>query len=361
MKYKNLQSMNLDITDHVTAGNVEKVAELVSSMDESIKHSYIPSIEETASRNENDFALILFDSRNGYRNKLAHYNKELTTLNTQLLSQKVDELPDEMIKVAATHLKKAAVHFKVDFPENLEPFVDDLIVTNTIDVNSDIDKKAYYLKLEEHKEVPTTMEYALPAKEKYPIHTEPLTKKAFLYFKNYARELDVVDRIEYAKNLFPKLAEFKIEPTALIEKLAHIDTKSFNPDFPHHIRSRTTMTHNEETRDAYLALLEKVAEWTPIEVASALNKIDKNANLHYQYDRKIEEPVAATLGMKKEALYEIDDRVLSESDYSSLIAKDLSSWIDSDTQDALKSDEGVDVFRSLPSPIREGILSELEQ
>jgi hypothetical protein len=215
--------------------------------------------------------------------------------------------------------------------------------------------------LEENKEKSTEIEYALPKEEKYPIHTEELTKKAFAYFRNYARELEVPDRIEYAKNLFPKLGQFKIEPTALIEKLAHIDAKSFNPDFSHHIRSRTTMTHDEPTRNAYLALLEKTGEWTPIEVAGALNKIDKNANLHYHYDRKIEEPVSATLGMKKEALYEIDDKVLSETEYNELVGGDLSDWIDKDTQEALKSDEGVDVFRSLPSPIREGILSELEQ
>ncbi len=359
MSFK-LLNKNYDITDEVTSGNVEKVAELVSSMDDSIKQAFIPSIEEAAERNEDDFALVLFDKRNGYRNKYAYYNKELTALNTQLLSQKISEFPDELIKIAATHLKKAATHFKVDFPENLEPFVNDFVDSNEIDVNT-IDKKAFYQKLEENKEKSTKIEYALPEEEKYPIHTAELTKKAFAYFKNYARELEVPDRIEYAKNLLPKLGQFKIEPTALIEKLAHIDTKSFNPDFVHHIRSRVTMTHNEPTRNAYKALLEKTAEWTPIEVASALNKIDKNANLHYHYDRKIEEPVAATLGMKKEALYEIDDKVLSETEYNELVGKDLSSWIDEGTQEALKNEDGVDVFRSLPSPIREGILSELDQ
>jgi hypothetical protein len=357
MSFK-LLNKRYDITDEVTSGNVEKVAELVSSMDDSIKQAFIPSIEETSERNQDDFALILFDKRNGFRHKYAHYNKELTTLNTQLLSQKIDEFPDEIIKTAATHLKRASVHFKVDFPENLEPFVDDLLGSNTVDVNA-IDKKAYYQKLEEHKEVPTEVEYALVEKQKYPIHTEGLAKKAFVYFKDYARELEVPDRIEYAKNLLPKLAEFKIEPTALIEKLAHIDVKSFNPDFAHHIRSRSTMTHNSETKEAYAALLEKTAEWSPIEVATAMDKIDRNVNLHYQYDRKIEEPVSATLGMKKEALYEIDDKVLSETEYNGLVGKDLSSWIDGDTQEALKNEDGVDVFRSLPSPIREGILSEL--
>jgi hypothetical protein len=360
MSFK-LLTKNYDITDEVTSGNVEKVAELVSSMPDSIKQAYIPSIEEAAGRNEDDYALVLFGKRNGFRHKFAHYNKDLTALNVQLLSQKVDELPDEMIKIAATHLKRAAMHFKLEFPENLESFVDDLVTSNTIDVNNDIDKKAFYQKLQEHKEQPTEVEYALPSKKKYPIQTEPLTKQAFAYFKNYARELDVPDRIEYAKNLLPKLAQFKMGPTALIEKLAHIDTKSFNPDFEHHIRSRSTMTHDTETRDAYGALLEKTAEWSPIEVATALNKIDKNANLHYHYDRKIEEPVAATLGMKKEALYEIDDKVLSETEYNALVGKDLSSWIDQGTQEALKNEDGVDVFRSLPSPIREGILSELEQ
>ncbi len=360
MSFK-LLNKNYDITDEVTSGNVEKVAELVSSMDDSIKQAFIPSIEEAAERNEDDFALVLFDKRNGFRHKYAYYNKELTALNTQLLSQKIKEMPDELIKIAATHLKKAAIHFKVDFPESLEEYVDDSITSNTVDVNSGFDKKAFYQKLEENKEKPTEIEYALQKEEKYPIHTEELTKKAFAYFKNYARELEVPDRIEYAKNLLPKLAQFKIEPTALIDKLAHIDTKSFNPDFMHHIRSRTTMTHDEPTRNAYNALLEKTSEWTPIEVASALNKIDKNANLHYQYDRKIEEPVAATLGMKKEALYEIDDKVLSETEYNALVGGDLSDWIDKDTQEALKSDDGPDIFRSLPSPIREGILSELEQ
>ena len=358
---KKLLTINLDITDHVVAGDVEKIAELVNHMPDNIKQAYIPSIEEAAERNDDDYALVLFDKRTGFRKKLAHYNKELTTLNTQLLSQKVNELPNEMIKVAATHLKRAATHFKVDFPENLEEYVDDLVTSNTIDINNDFDKKAYYQKLEKYKEQPTEVEYALPNENRYPIHTEPLVKKAFSYFKDYARELEVPDRIEYAKNLLPKLAQFKIEPTALIEKLAHIDVKSFNPDFEHHIRSRATMTHDESTREAYSALLEKTADWSPIEVASALSKIDKNANLHYHYDRKIEEPVSATLGMKKEALYEIDDKVLSETEYNSLVDSDLSSWIDKDTQEALKSDEGVDIFRSLPSPIREGILSELEQ
>lgn len=361
MKYKNLLTTNLDITDHVVSGDVEKIAELVINMEDSIKTAYIPSPEENASRNEDDFALMLFDARNGHRNKLAYYNKELTTLNTQLLSQKINELPDELIKIAATHLKRAATHFKVEFPENLEPFIDDLVTSNTLDVNNDIDKKAYYLKLDANKPPVENEEFALESSKKYPIHTESLTKKAFSYFKNYARELEVPERIEYAKNLLPKLAQFKIEPTSLIEKLAHIDVKSFNPDFVHHIRSRTTMTHNEGTRNAYLALLEKTSEWSPIKVASALNKIDQNANLHYQYDRKIEEPVSATLGMKKEALYEIDDKVLSESEYNALVSGDLTNWIDKDTQEALKTDEGVDVFRSLPSPIREGILSELEQ
>lgn len=355
-----LLNKNIDIVDEVTSGNIEKVAELVSDMDDSIKQSYIPSLEEMADRNEDDFALILYDRRNGFRHKLAHYNKDLTSLNVKLLSQKINELPDELLKVAATHLKRAAVHFKVDFPENLEEHINDLVDSNIVDVN-EIDKKAYYQKLEEHKEKPIEIEYALPEQQKYPIHTEDLVKKAFLYFKTYARELEVPERIEYAKNLFPKLAQYDLQPTALIEKLAHIDTKSFNPDFQHHIRSRSTMTHDEETRSAYSALLEKTAEWSPIEVATTLNKIDKNANLHYHYDKKIEEPVAATLGMKKEAYYEIDDKVLSETDYSDLVNKDLSSWIDKDTQSALQSDEGVDVFRSLPSPIREGILSELEQ
>ena len=359
MSSKLLQKI-IDITDEVTSGNIEKVAELVSDMDDSIKQAYIPSLEEAAERSEDDYALVLYDRRNGFRHKLAHYNKDLTTLNVKLLSQKANELPDEFIKVAATHLKRAAIHFKVNFPENLESYVNDLVDSNIVDVN-EIDKKAYYQKLEGQKEKPVNIEYALPSKEKYPIHTEDLVKKAFLYFKSYARELKVPERIEYAKNLFPKLAQYDLQPTALIEKLAHIDIKVFNPDFKHHIRSRSTMTHDDETKEAYNALLEKTAEWTPIEVATALNKIDKNANLHYHYDKKIEEPVAATLGMKKEAYYEIDDKVLSESDYSELVNKDLSSWIDSDTQKALQSDEGVDIFRSLPSPIREGILSELEQ
>ena len=349
---------NFDITDEVTSGNIEKVAELVSSMDESVRNAFIPSLEEAATRKDDDFALVLFDKKNGFRHKYAYYNKDLTQLNINLLSQKVNDMPDELIKTAATHLKKAAVHYKVEFPENLENYVDEFITDNTVDVNA-IDKKAYYLKLEEHKEKPVNVVYALPDDKKYPIHTEELTKQAFQYFKNYARELDVQDRVTYAKNLFPKLAEYNIEPTALMDKLAHIDTKSFNPDFAHHIRSRTTMTHDETTKEAYLALLTKTAEWEPIKIASVLNKIDKNINLHYYYDTKVEEPVAATLGMKKEAMYEIDDRVLSETAYNSLVSKDLSGWVDSGTAEALKGEEGVDVFRSLPSPIREGILSEL--
>ena len=150
-----------------------------------------------------------------------------------------------------------------------------------------------------------------------------------------------------------------IDVPPLIDKLANLSTKVLNEDFKYHVRTRKTMTQDEDNKNLYDQLLEKTSEWSPVKIASALDKLDKKTGIQYYYNRNISDPITSTLGVKKEASYEIDDRTLTQTEWDDVLNDNLSEYIDSNTQDELKSEEGIEIFKSLPQPIRVGILSRI--
>lgn len=356
----NLFSSIYDLTDEVIQGNIEKVAEIITELGNDYRHTQVPTIEEQESRPVEDFALTLFHPRHGTLNKYACYDRNLVALNIAFLDIKKNEIPDEIVKMASSNLKLAAERYKLNFPKTLEKYVDsekNIKSDNIVDVTN-IDKKAFYLKLQENTE-PIEKIFALKEKKKYPIHTPELIKKASDYFDTYSLEIEVPDRLEFSRNVFHQMVKNNIDVPPLIDKLANLSTKVLNEDFKYHVRTRKTMTQDEDNKNLYDQLLEKTSEWSPVKIASALDKLDKKTGIQYYYNRNISDPITSTLGVKKEASYEIDDRTLTQTEWDDVLNDNLSEYIDSNTQDELKSEEGIEIFKSLPQPIRVGILSRI--
>lgn len=142
---KTLLSKNLDIVDHVLNDNVEKLAELVEPLSEEAHMAYIPSFEEQAERDENQFALVLWHPEAGSFNKFATYASELVELNMAFLVNEMDKLPEELLKIAGSNLTCAAKNFNIPVPEALKDYQSSEYIYNILDIR-DVDELAYLEK-----------------------------------------------------------------------------------------------------------------------------------------------------------------------------------------------------------------------
>ena len=112
-------SRSFDVVDEVLNGCIEKLATIIEPLSEDAKVAYIPSVEEQHNRPEKDFALILFHPHSGVMHKYALYTPELTELNLAYLNDKQHDLPDELVKVAATNLAASANKYGLTIPDKL--------------------------------------------------------------------------------------------------------------------------------------------------------------------------------------------------------------------------------------------------
>jgi hypothetical protein len=343
-----------DVTDYLFNNEIEKVAEIAEELGSDITSTFIPSAEELGNRDNEDFSVTLYHPRHGFINKYANYDKGLTKLNIAVLKRQVDELPDEILKVAATNLEKAAAHYRIDFPEELKSYTTEER-GQIVDVTK-IDKTAYHTKLAENKKKTNDKKYAIPSKKKYPMDSKENIKKAEMYFNNYYRDMAIDDRIEFAKNAEAVLIENNCKPGTLIEKYAHLDYTQFNEDFKYHVKSRINMINDDNVKNLYGELIEKSAEWHPVKVASVLHKLDKEAGLDYFYGQRVEDPVGAVFGINKEAEYDIDGKIWKESDFDKIAENE---YLDENTVKELHGPDKVAVLKSLPSPIRKSIADEI--
>lgn len=347
---KRLLSIPLDITDEVIEGNLEKVAELVEPLTEEAKSAYIPSLEEQEAMDDNDFAAVLFHPHTGSIKKYANYNKDLTELNLAILASNLDKLPDEVIKVAATNLTCAANNFDLEIPELLQDFDSKKYVTNLIDVR-DISEKDYLKKT-----ASTVDKNNFALENQYPLDTEEDIIKAATYFDNYSKDFSLTEKTLFAINTLKAANENDVSlNNSLITKYAN-KTSTFNPDFYDHIQVRKSyvLDSEDELLAAYDEILKEADDKGTTETIKDLYELDKKANLCRMYDKGIEDPVLATLNTEINER-EIDGVLVKESDLHSLPADELSVIVGSDGVTELHGKEALDVFASLPKPIREEI------
>jgi len=361
---KRLLALNYDITDACLGNEVEKVAEMISTgnFSDKAKMADIPSKADMDKLPEDKVALVLYHPQHGKINKYAHYNRELTELNVALLKDKAPNLPDEVVKIAANQLSKAARRWGVEFPNELQfPEEPPLLANgNTLSVHTDINELAYMKKLSASiTPAKGYDEYALPDKKQYPIEDIIQIKAASAYFETYGNQLPTEDRVVFAFNTYKAAKENNVETSGYLEKYAHIRNKR-NEDFQAHIRVRINNTRESAHRDLYEELNGKYKEIEPIKLAAALEKIDKHTGLDSLWNSKLEEPLVATLEMAKQAFITIEDKEINHDVLSKLSSVDLSGIIDNFTKEELLGVSGLDVLESLPHPVQDALIKKME-
>lgn len=349
---KKLASYNFDIIDHIISGDLEKVANILEGLSEEVKNSTLPDFNEQQDRDKSDFALVTSHPEQGNINKYAHYTRELTEISVAFLNDKRDELPSEILKTAATNLNKACREWDLEFPKELLAWTskEGQYINPVVNLH-DINELEYTLKLEKNASEESNL-FALPSEEKYPISTPDQIKQAQTYFDKYANSLEIANAVEYAINVKKACEQTGVPLTSeMIEKIANLDFSQYNVKLANHLKVRRSyLLESEKEKRAMYEDLEKLAsEYEPIKVASALEQIDQEVGNDKLWGSKISNPLLAVC-MTKQA-----QSGPSLEDLQALNSEDLMDVVGNETISELKGQEGVDVYKTLPWPIKREI------
>ena len=351
-------SIPLDVVDEISAGNIEKLASLVEGLSEQAKTAYVPSLEEQNELHEKDFALVMWSPKLGQLKKFATYTPELTELNLAYLSDKLEQLPDEIVKVAATNLTAAANNYGIPVPDELKSydsleFKDNSLDLRTINAISLLNKTAAAVK-NDH--------FALPNKEKYPLKTAGQVKKASAYFEKNHAKMDENDTLEFALNTIRRAADLDVPiQNTEVSKYAHLDFESFNPDLYDHIQVRKGYLKDNESdiSEEYDELLRTIDERGVIKTAEALYTLDQKADLTGTYGKGVDTPAFAVAGKVGSHGMDIDGTYVTAEALDSIPSGELTPIVGNDVIDDLRGDDRLDVLSSLPIPVRREIIDKL--
>jgi len=349
---KDLFSKNMDIVDHVINSELEKIAAIVEQCSDKTKISYIPSYEEELTRDANDFALILYNSKHGELRKYAIYNPELTELNMAFLMKNQNTLPEEVLKVAATNLTRAAKKFKLEIPEELSKYASNKFISRLVNTD-EIDEKAYFEKISKIKTKSETSHKKFALHGKYPINNKRELEKAAQWFNRNYNYLSVDEIEEFTTNI-----KSTNEPvTGMLEKYAALEKTEFNPDFYNHINVRKAQlrANDQEGMDLYDDLLKKADEIGSEKVAYVLEVIDKELGVDQYYGTVILNPFESTYGHIKTAGVKFNDKFVTLEKLKKMDMDNLSMVVGNDITKELRSNDGLAVFESLPTPIKNEI------
>lgn len=351
--------MNIDVIDHIVNEEIEKLASIVENLSVDAQTAYIPSIEELELKKDKDFAAILWDPKIGSLRKFANFTSGLTEINMSFLVDVKDKLPEEVVKVAAMNLTCAANKFKLPIPKELEIYKSAKFVNNLVDLTK-VNKATYLNKKAEKVD---NVFFALTEKKQYPINTEMELKKAATFFDKNYKKLGINDKLEFIKNASERAKTLKVSLSkTAIEKLANLSKDIFNEEFYNHIQVRKSYLKDseEELKIAYDELLSRADELGSLDSAYVLEELDKTAQLNNNYGKGIEDPLLSTLGNEKLAGREVDGIFVTHDNLKKIDEGVLTSLVGNDVIKELKSDSGLDVFESLPKPIRSDILQHIE-
>jgi hypothetical protein len=344
-----IASQNFDIVDFVLSGDLEKVAQIVSLASEEAQEAVIPDYDEQSLRPHKDFAVVLTHPVKGDIPKFAHYNKELTELNLYCLVHGKDTLPDEILKTAATNLTAAASKFGIKIPKELKKFASSSFVSPEVDLLK-INQLSYIEKSAFNAEG----SYALQAEKRYPINDKAQVMTACAYFEKYANDFNPIDAFEFAVNTSKAKKEFSLNvETPTLDKFASVDASLFNEDLHYHLESRKVLLTPEQDAfvEQYDNLQKTASEVSPSTLVLALSELDKKANLQRVWGKYVHNPLLSVCDNNLVKTAKVTDKALS-----SLKDEDLSKIVDTSTIKALRSKEGMDVYKSLPIPVRQAIL-----
>lgn len=347
---RKLANLNYDITDFVTASKIDYVIKITKDKDELIKNAHVPSLDEIEKMPDDQFALILFHPHLGKLKKLAMTDKYITELNMEIFSDKLDEYPEEIVKVASSNFMKAAKFYKLTVPENIKKYASTDVKTNWVNI-AEI-KAPRFTSIEK---TASTAAFALG--KKYPINTPELVKKAVAYFAENSKRFSPTNAFEFAVNV--KLAADKMKVNYVgspIEKYANINAGELSKNFKAAMLARKGYA-SEEDRGAYDDLIKQASALGPVKVAKVLEELDRATGVNRVWNTAVLDPIFTTFGSKDNRLVKVASMEISSEDLKKL----PDGLVDDATLHDLKGDEGLDVFQSLPTPVRTKLARHLKK
>ena len=132
---RKLASQKYDVLDYLLNKDVEYVCDVVKSLGAHVKQAQVLTTPEQQELNNDEVAVILFHPHIGELKKYACNTPELTEINMSILSDKMESLPDEIVKTAANNLTFVANKYNLNIPEKLAEYTSDKWVYNTIDLS----------------------------------------------------------------------------------------------------------------------------------------------------------------------------------------------------------------------------------
>jgi len=208
----------LDVVDFIVNEDLEKLANVVEPLSEDAKRAYVPTMEETQGMDDSQFGVVLWHPTIGKFNKFAMNEPAITELNLALLADNVNDLPEELLKIAGANLTCAAKGFGVKVPEALSKYASDIFIENILDVR-DINEVNFVKKANKVDKRFATSD------EEYPINTKEEITKAAEYFNTYHNSFTPNTKLEYAINVTKAATEKNIDvSSSAVIKYASIDT-----------------------------------------------------------------------------------------------------------------------------------------
>lgn len=337
----------IDANDIFMTGDAEGMDKIASTVDDNVD---IPFESNLRSLTTDKFACLIKTAEGTIR-KFPVHTKESTELNINALMYTHEKLPDEVVKVAACNLIKAAQNWGIsDKATGLRKMACNC-KTNFVNLDR-IDENKYLNKIDKTEHLAPEV-FALG--EKYPIDTPELMKQAEIYFKQYSDKLDPLEKYEYSTNMIKQAKKLSYEiSTPGIMKYAHLSLER-NPDMEHFLRARDKKAHTE---GAYTEIA-KVASRLPLEkIAEAVYELDSEFGLNKYYDRVVPDPIFTVFSCIEKTAANINGHEISLENLRTVPSEKLKSL--SLTDDAiaeLHSDNGLQVLTSLPEPVVDEIVN----
>lgn len=223
-----------------------------------------------------------------------------TRINTEMsiiaLDHNSGKIPDELVKVAASNLFKAAEFYDIKFSESLLPFVDPSVSNQYLSIGKINERK--YMEKTSSVETEEHSYYALNSK--YPISTPELIKQAEEYFGKYEHKFGMEARFTFANNLLKQAEKLNVKlnnPQLL--KYSHLSSE-VNPDLVNLLKMRDRYT---DSNGGHYTKVASFIGKVPLEkIAEAIYDLDKKIGLDKYYDTKIPDPVFTVLILWKKYL-----------------------------------------------------------
>lgn len=352
---KKFAGISYDVTDLLSDGRIEYLVALTKDdSDDLIKTAHIPSKDEVEAMPTDNFALVLYHPHVGFLKKFACHDRYVTKLNMKIFEDTHEAYPDEISKTAAYYLVKAAQHFKIAVQPELKKLAAGKHITNIVDLD-DIDRTGWHKKNSTHVKTAEPKEFALPESRKYPLDTEALVMTAVNYFEKHATQLSPKDALVYATNTLRAATRMDI-PTedTLVEKYAALTASEFNNEFKQCVRARKNYVL-EEDREVYDDLIKSAEKFGVVKTAEVLEEVDRKLGVSREWGRGVMDPYLSVIGLKKEAACSHKGKKIK----ASMLKKAAEGIVDATTLRDFEGPEAIEVFESLPAPIKDKIANNI--